>query len=275
MIVQIYEIQTPNEAEQCIELCVDHIGSVLLSKEEWQNTSLKEVMRVCEDAGVKSSMIPLFNDRKVLYQAIDFYHPDYIHFCDSLVHSSGGAKSLAPAVDLQVDIKNRYPEIGIIRSLPFPSGGARVRLPWMEIAKRLETLTDIFLADTWIGKDPVDGYIGITGEPSDWQEVGSLCLDSRIPVILAGGLSPENVYEALEKAFPWGADSCTGTNATDASGRPIRFRKDFRKVAEFVNEVRRFEHALCLKQEEMVSRNSLNPRKAHWPSTETTAEENE
>ncbi len=254
MIVQIYEIQTPNEAEQCIELGVDHIGSVLLSKEEWQSTSLKEVMRVCEDARVRSSMIPLFNDRKVLYQAIDFYQPDYIHFCESLVESNGGARSLAPAVDLQLDIKNRYPEIGIIRSLPFPSGGARVRLSWMEIAKRLETLTDIFLADTWIGKEPVDGYIGITGEPSDWEEVGRLCSKSKVPVILAGGLSPENVYEALEKALPWGADSCTGTNATNASGRPIRFRKDFRKVAEFVNEVRRFEHAVRLKRKELKNR---------------------
>ena len=32
MITQIYEIQTPQEAEKCIELGVDQIGSVLLSQ---------------------------------------------------------------------------------------------------------------------------------------------------------------------------------------------------------------------------------------------------
>ena len=32
MIIQIYEIQTPSEAERCIELGVDHIGSVILSE---------------------------------------------------------------------------------------------------------------------------------------------------------------------------------------------------------------------------------------------------
>jgi phosphoribosylanthranilate isomerase len=36
MIVQIYEIQDPWQAERCIELGVDHIGSVLLSQNQWR-----------------------------------------------------------------------------------------------------------------------------------------------------------------------------------------------------------------------------------------------
>ena len=36
MITQIYEIQTPQEAEKCIELGVDQIGSVLLSQGDWR-----------------------------------------------------------------------------------------------------------------------------------------------------------------------------------------------------------------------------------------------
>ncbi len=36
MIVQVYEIQTPHEAEKCIDLGVDHLGSVVLSEEEWR-----------------------------------------------------------------------------------------------------------------------------------------------------------------------------------------------------------------------------------------------
>ncbi len=42
MITQIYEIQTPKEAAQCIELGVDHIGSVLLSQEEWKQPLIKD-----------------------------------------------------------------------------------------------------------------------------------------------------------------------------------------------------------------------------------------
>jgi phosphoribosylanthranilate isomerase len=58
---------------------------------------------------------------------------------------------------------------------------------------------------------------------------------------LAGGLSPENVYDALIEVRPAGADSCTKTNKEDKKGNPIRFKKDFDKIKRFVEEVRRCE----------------------------------
>ena len=60
-------------------------------------------------------------------------------------------------------------------------------------------------------------------------------------MILAGGLSPENVTDGILKVLPAGADSCTRTNSLDGNGRPVRFMKDFEKVARFVEEVRRAE----------------------------------
>ena len=41
MIVQIYEIQEPREAERLIEMGVDRIGSVILSPEAWKNPSVR------------------------------------------------------------------------------------------------------------------------------------------------------------------------------------------------------------------------------------------
>ena len=51
MIIQIYEIQTPQEAEICIELGVDRIGSVMLSQDRWRVPSLKEVIGLSEGTG--------------------------------------------------------------------------------------------------------------------------------------------------------------------------------------------------------------------------------
>ena len=45
LIVQIYEIQTPAEAELMIEAGVDHIGGVILSEEHIQN---KEEISCCQ-----------------------------------------------------------------------------------------------------------------------------------------------------------------------------------------------------------------------------------
>ena len=61
---------------------------------------------------------------------------------------------------------------------------------------------------------------------------------ARIPVILAGGISPHNVTDGIRQVRPAGVDSCTRTNEFDRSGRPIRFKKDLAKVQMFVERVR-------------------------------------
>ena len=111
----------------------------------------------------------------------------------------------------------------------------------MEIAKALEPCSDWFLTDTWVGEAPVEGFIGITGERLDWDMAAALTQQTSRPVVLAGGLSPENVTDGILKVLPAGADSCTRTNRLDVNGRPVRFKKDFEKVARFVEGVRRAE----------------------------------
>ena len=57
----------------------------------------------------------------------------------------------------------------------------------------------------------------------------------RVPVILAGGLSPENVAEAICAVRPWGVDSLTHTNRPMSGGG---FRKDLELVEDFVTAAR-------------------------------------
>ena len=244
MIVQIYEIQTPWEAERCIELGVDHIGSVILSNEHWKNPEIRDLIRLTQNAGGKNSLIFLFWDKEIIFKALDYYCPDIIHFCESLIEESARPLELAPFVERQDLVRRRFPEIEIMRSIPIAPRGRNPSPPTIEIAKEFEPVSDIFLTDTWLGKEPVEGYIGITGRPLDWDVASQLVKHTRLPVILAGGLSPDNVYNAVIKVCPAGADSCTGTNMTDEKGNPIRFRKDFHKVRQFVIEVRRAEQEL-------------------------------
>jgi phosphoribosylanthranilate isomerase len=243
MIVQIYEIQDPKEAVRCIELGVDHVGSVLLSEAEWKQPRIREVIRLSEGSGARNTLIPLFQTQETLYRALDYYRPDYIHFCESLTDARGRPVDLEPALRTQVRVKQRYPHVGIMRSIPVPAAEWNRPFPTLEIAARLEGATDIFLTDTWLGREPVEGYIGITGKTGDPQLSRRLVDQSRIPVILAGGLSPENVFDHLLSSRASGADSCTQTNRLDGEGRPIRFQKDFERVQQFVQEVRRASQA--------------------------------
>ena len=241
MIVQIYEIQEPWEAERCIELGVDHIGSVILSEAEWKVPAIKEVIGLTHSAGKKNSIILLFQRIETILRAVDYYGPDMVHFCESLVNTKGETVDLSPFIKIQDILKKEFPDIQIMRSIPIAPKGFNPTPQSLSIARALEAVTDIFLTDTWLGKEPVEGYIGITGKPLDWDMAAALVRRSKIPVILAGGLSPENVYEALIKVAPVGADSCTGTNKRDQQGKPVRFRKDFDRVRRFVEEVRKAE----------------------------------
>jgi hypothetical protein len=47
IIVQIYEVQTPLEAEDLIELDVDHIGSVIVSEDHWKLPLAQEEDAIC------------------------------------------------------------------------------------------------------------------------------------------------------------------------------------------------------------------------------------
>jgi len=271
MIVQIYEIQTPAEAEKCIESGVDRIGSVLLSEEAWKQPAIKEVIGLSEGTKTKNSLIPLMQEKETLFKVMDYYRPHYVHFCESLTHGTGQRVDLNALMQLQEAFKEKFPEIGVIRSIPVPASPAQGDFPFLEIARDMAPVTDLFLIDTWVETEPVAGYIGITGRTANWDMARELVLHSPVPVLLAGGLSPDNVYDALLTVLPAGADSCTHTNQVDKNGKPIRFIKDFNKVHAFVQETRGAEEAIRKKKQSLQAklqerREALKDREAALPA---------
>ncbi|MFO8113629.1 MAG: hypothetical protein R6T92_14080 [Desulfosalsimonadaceae bacterium] len=248
MIVQIYEIQTPAEAEAMIKIGVDHVGSVLPDGKRWKNPDILETVRTVRRSGAKSSLIPLFGNADRISSVLDYYRPDIVHFCDAVIEDPAGWEAACGRmISVQATIRERFPEIAIMRSVPVPLPGLALPVPMTVFARYFEPLTDYFLTDTYLLPDtgpggadqPVSGFIGITGKTCDWEMAAQLVEESRIPVILAGGLSADNVFDAAVAVRPAGVDSCTNTNAVDESARPIRFKKDVQKVARFVAEAGR------------------------------------
>jgi phosphoribosylanthranilate isomerase len=252
MLAQIYEIQTPEEAEKCIDLGVDRIGSVLLSASDWKRPDIREVIGLSKGTGATNSLIPLFGDWDTLCKVMDYYRPHFVHFCDTLTNEHGHQVDLSPFILLQKKFKNAFPDIGIVRSIPLPAAGLAPDFPCLDLVRALEEVSDFFLIDTWLGKEPVEGFVGITGKLADLERAKTVVLQSSVPVLLAGGLSPENVFDTVTEVLPAGADSCTHTNRVDGSGKPIRFKKDFVKVERFVKEIRRAETAFPARREDLT-----------------------
>jgi phosphoribosylanthranilate isomerase len=250
VIVQVYEVQTPNEAEQVIAMGVDHIGSVILDRTDWKHPDVKDAIQTVAALGARSSLIPLFADVGIIQKSLDYYRPDIIHFCDMLPDSSREAAALDRLVHLQQHIRERFPEIRVMRSLPIPPAAHPDGGTVLTYARLFEPISDFFLTDTlMVSKgfqpsssaaetQPVNGFIGITGQTCNWQIAKDLVAASGIPVILAGGITPDNVAEGIHQVRPAGVDSCTGTNACDHQGQPIRFQKDMNKVKRLVAAAR-------------------------------------
>jgi phosphoribosylanthranilate isomerase len=74
----------------------------------------------------------------------------------------------------------------------------------------------------------VDGVPGGTGLAFDWNLVPSALTK---PIILAGGLTPENVSEAIEQVRPFGVDVSGGVELSKGV-------KDTRRVEAFIKAVR-------------------------------------
>ena len=256
MIIQIYEIQTPHEAETLIEYGIHHIGSVLTPEVALNQPILKETIEVVKSSESKRSLIPLFSNADSIFHALDFYKPDIVHFCEDLYRFKKNRPALNFLIDLQQKIKDRFPGILIMRSIPIPQPGIAELIPSIELAKAFEHVSDFFLTDTVImnnsvpvpEEQPVNGFVGITGLACNWDIARKLVDSTDTPVILAGGLSPDNVFDGIMKVMPSGIDSCTHTNAIDMQGNSVRFKKDMGRGKRFVEESERAEMFLTNKR---------------------------
>jgi phosphoribosylanthranilate isomerase len=252
IIVQIYEIQDPYEAEKLVEMGVDRIGSVIISEAEWKMPQVKDTIRWVQSSPAKSSLIPLYNNLDSVLQTLEFYQPDIVHFCESLVGEKDIWDCCRRLIQLQKEVKLRFPQIGIMRSIPIVQSGRHTWNDTLEVSSWFEPVSDFFLTDTLLASapgiddasQPVPGFVGITGQQCDWETAANLVMSCRVPVILAGGISPDNVAEGIRRVRPAGVDSCTRTNALDKKGVPIRFKKDLQQVRRLVSAVRETEKAL-------------------------------
>ncbi|MEW6260397.1 MAG: phosphoribosylanthranilate isomerase [Thermodesulfobacteriota bacterium] len=244
MIIQVYEIQHPKEAVQVMELGVTHVGTVLQSPSDIADPVIRETIAEVQRSGRQSSVIPLFTDESDICRAVETLGFDILHLCDELLNPNGAPVDPYPWAELQRRIRHRYPSLRITRTIPVPvvGTGESVRRI-VQLAQTFQDASDLLLIDTWIppalGRQPVLGYVGITGKPCDWTLSREIVRSVDIPVILAGGLGPDNVAEAIRQVHPAGVDSCTRTNAFDAFGKPLRFVKDMAKVEAFVQHAKR------------------------------------
>ena len=85
--------------------------------------------------------------------------------------------------------------------------------------------TDYHLLDAY-----KPGHVGGTGETFQWDLVNAHA--GRVPVVLSGGLMPDNVAEAIAAIRPFAVDTASGTEAAPGRKDPAKVEAFFRAVEQ-------------------------------------------
>jgi phosphoribosylanthranilate isomerase len=81
---------------------------------------------------------------------------------------------------------------------------------------------------------------GGTGHAFDWSRLSAKMRRTlEVPIILSGGLDPDNVGRAIREVAPWAVDVSSGVEERGADGSPRRGLKDHARIVAFVQEARR------------------------------------
>jgi phosphoribosylanthranilate isomerase len=80
---------------------------------------------------------------------------------------------------------------------------------------------------------------GGTGQGFDWSLLTrDVRASMRPPLVLSGGLTPDNVAEAIRRVQPYAVDVSSGVEERGPDGRALRGRKDSARIAAFMQGVR-------------------------------------
>jgi phosphoribosylanthranilate isomerase len=217
VIVQIYGFTTPADVVAVSGMAIDNIGVVL---DEGFGTWDGVDERTARDivAEIPDSMttvaLSLGTDFERIARTVDVVRPDIVHVVR--------ADQMGP--DAVGEVRDRLDPVTVMTTVAVRDQSA------IGTAQAYAACSDYLLLDS---HDPAIGTVGATGLTHDWSVSALIPPAVDVPVILAGGLGPHNVSEALAAVRPAGVDSETRTSRVDD-----KRRKDIDAVARFVDLAR-------------------------------------
>jgi phosphoribosylanthranilate isomerase len=198
--VQIAGVKDLHEAEMLSNFENLYIGFPLVLGYHKEDIPKKEVKKIIEKLNIfeRSVLITYLNKSRDI---IDL--AKYINAKTVQIHSD---------IDLDELIKLRNEsDLAIIKSIIIKDNSPNPDcLLSNEIINQISSQSyyvDAFITDTF---DPKTGAIGATGLTHNWNISKQISEISEKPIILAGGLNPENVIQAISQVKPFGVDSHTG-----------------------------------------------------------------
>ncbi len=224
MIIQIYAFTDAETAVAAVELGVDNIGFVAgqygIVHGELSFSEAREIV-VSLPQKATSIAITMSEDVEEILRMASEVKPDIVHISTDVDCVS---------VEAMQDLRSHLDaNIRLMKAISVEDEKSIL------LSQQFAAVSDLLLLDTKRSGFP---GVGATGFTHDWDISRRIVESVDIPVIMAGGLTAENVCDAIHEIHPWGVDSNTSTNV------PGSFvEKDLQRIAAFVDAIKKCENA--------------------------------
>jgi len=209
MGVQIYSMTSIADAIATAQAGADLIGVVVAEPgvvPEGVGAAIAREILAAIRPRARGVALSLADDRDEICAMVEAVRPDVLHLA---------AREIEP--EDCAWIRQRIAPVRLLRAIAVRAGET------MAEAQAHQECADYLMLDSGAkgGK-----FAGARGETHDWTVSREIVEQSKIPIILAGGLTAENVGEAIATVRPWGVDSFTHTDVMGSRGKkdPARVR---------------------------------------------------
>ena len=213
MKVKICANTSVEEAQMCLDAKADVIG-ILVGQEHASNDFVdkEKAKEICDYVNGRCdvSLVTHLTSAEEIIELTNYIGNNIIQ-----LHSDIAEEEVKK-------IKNELPNIKLVRLIHVASDGTICT----DYKKMI--YADYYLLDSFNFKT---NQVGGTGLTHDWNKSGELIKLLNKPTFLAGGLNPDNVKTAIEKAKPYGVDVNSGCK--NETGK-----KDREKVIKFVTNAK-------------------------------------
>ncbi|OKO78574.1 phosphoribosylanthranilate isomerase [Bradyrhizobium sp. AS23.2] len=217
MLTQVYEISTIEEASAVSAIGVDHIGVLVGDGRFPRELPISAASEIGAAIAPPSKFSALFlsSDLSLIASWARELNPAIVHL--------GASPELLSPQDV-ASLKRMLPGIVVMRSIPV-FGEESVAIAR---SRSYAGIADFLLLDSY---RPTDKQIGALGVTHDWNISRRIVDLARIPVVLAGGLGPDNVAEAIRTVRPAGVDSKTRTDQDGSHAKDLDRVRRFHEAA--------------------------------------------
>jgi len=224
--IKVCGITTVEDARLVAESGADYIGVIVGVDVSPRNLSLDSARLICEQSTLPVVTLFFNREAKQIQNAVASLNP---HAVQLLGHETPSlVRTLKKTVTCEIWKSVHLPPQGL--------GEVNIAEHQSRVNSLVDAGVDAVIIDTVVGSSNKNMRYGGTGQVNNWIVARSLVEVFSVQTFLAGGITPDNIRQAIELVHPYGIDLCSGVEISPGRKDPEKLRRLMSAIGRVVPE---------------------------------------